>query len=84
MAAVSNWHVYSVDVSALAGRTFELLFAFDSVDEVANGTPGIYIDDVMIASSCMPVACLDDAGCDDQLSDTSESCAFDGCRYTIP
>jgi hypothetical protein len=83
VAAVSNWYVYTIDISALAGRTFELRFSFDSVDEVGNQGSGFYIDALTIASSCMPVHCVDDASCDDSLPDTEETCAFDGCRYTI-
>ena len=81
---VTDWHRYDVDVSALAGQTFSLRVTFDTVDTQVNLTAGIFIDDVTIGSSCAPKPCVDDAGCDDGLPATEESCTATGCVYTIP
>ena len=84
MIATDAWYSYSVDISALAGQTFRLRFSFDTHDDVANESTGIYIDDLQITSTCLAKPCVDDQGCDDGVVQTTESCGLDGCEYAIP
>jgi hypothetical protein len=84
MIATDSWYPYTVDLSALAGRTFKLRFSFNTHDEFANDSTGIYIDDLEITSSCLPKPCVDDPGCDDGVAQTLESCGLAGCEYVIP
>ena len=84
MISTDTWYSYDVDLSALAGQTFQLRFSFDTHDDVANESTGIYIDDLEITSTCLPKPCVDDLGCDDGVSQTLESCGLQGCEYVIP
>lgn len=45
----SLWHQVTVNLSAYAGSTVKIKFAFDAVDSVANTYRGWYIDDVVVA-----------------------------------
>ena len=83
MISTDTWHTYAVDLSAMAGRTFRLRFSFDTHDDVANESSGLYIDDIQITSTCLPKPCLDDPGCDDGVSQTLDSCGLNGCEYLI-
>lgn len=45
----SDWRLVSLDLSAYAGQTIRVRFAFDSVDPVFNGFEGWFIDNVLVA-----------------------------------
>ncbi len=47
-AALKTWKDQQLDVSALAGKSVVVVFAFDSVDCIANSGAGVAIDDVML------------------------------------
>jgi hypothetical protein len=84
MLATDTWFVYTVDLAALAGKTFRLLFDFDTQDNISNDSTGLYIDDIHITSTCLPKPCSDDFQCTDGLAGTIDSCGLAGCEYTIP
>ena len=44
--------VDALDISALKGRDIRLRFSFDTVDADANAYEGVFIDDVLVFSSC--------------------------------
>ena len=44
----SNWKVYTLDLTAWAGKTIQVRFRFDSGDQYVNNFEGWYIDDVAI------------------------------------
>ena len=46
-----QWVSNTVSLSAFAGSTLQLRFAFDSIDATGNGTEGWYVDDVVIRRS---------------------------------
>ena len=46
--SLGTWTTQAVDISALAGKTLQIRFNFDSVDCVSNATKGVFIDDVLI------------------------------------
>ena len=47
-----SWNTILVDLSSFAGRNVRLQWAFDSVDAIHNGTEGIYLDNLLIETSC--------------------------------
>jgi hypothetical protein len=47
-----TWQEWVVDVSALAGKTVELYFDFDTVDKCYIGGQGVFVDDVRVERSC--------------------------------
>ncbi len=51
-ADYGTWVQIEVDLSAVAGSSFQLKFFFDSIDELANETKGIFVDDVKIVQEC--------------------------------
>ena len=65
------WQHVEVDAAAYAGKSVQLLFAFDSKDAVANSFEGAYIDDVSVSSGC----CGDVSDCDDGNACSTDSCA---------
>jgi hypothetical protein len=58
----SGWVVESVDLSAFAGQTVNIQFAFDTVDEYDNAHGGWSIDDVTVTGgSDRPALSVEDA-----------------------
>jgi len=47
-----RWVMVEVDLSSFAGSTINVVFSFDTVDDWANTTEGVYIDDVRVVSGC--------------------------------
>lgn len=45
---------YAVDLSASAGKTVKLAFAFDSIDSLINTKEGVYLDDIRVLKNCTP------------------------------
>ncbi len=58
-----QWKPINVNLSGLAGKTVKLRFVFHSVDQFANGTEGVYIDDLKIGTFCGPVPCTTASDC---------------------
>ncbi len=48
--AMNTWIQKSVDVSAYAGKTVQLRFFFDTLDNIANNFKGWYIDDLAVTT----------------------------------
>ena len=65
------WQRISADVSALAGKSIQLVFSFDSKDAYVNSFEGAYIDNVTITSGC----CGKAADCDDGNPCSTDTCA---------
>ena len=84
LPGTSQWVEVSKDISALAGRTMRLRFSFDSIDDVANTGAGVFIDDVRLTTDCVPIACVTDDECVDDLPATSGACDLATCVWTIP
>ncbi|HEU0131233.1 MAG TPA: pre-peptidase C-terminal domain-containing protein [Mycobacteriales bacterium] len=49
--AQQTWNSESTSLSAYAGQSVRIRFAFDSVDGVANAYEGWYVDDVVVSSA---------------------------------
>ena len=64
------WQRIDIDVTAWAGASIQVVFAFDSVDGFVNAFEGAYVDDVSISTGC----CGGAAECDD-----GNACSFDQC-----
>ena len=81
--AQKTWFEIDLDVSAFAGMTVALVIAFDTYDSEWNSTEGVYVDDLALTSTCDVPSCTTSAGCDDDLSVTSEVCSAGVCVYTL-
>ncbi len=68
-----SWQRVTLDVSAWAGQSVTLQFAFDSIDGNVNAFEGVYIDEVEISTGC----CAAPADCDD-----GNACSVDACQPT--
>lgn len=77
------WYLYSFDFSALAGETFQLKFDFNTVDGILNDKAGVFVDDIFVKSTCLPVSCTSDGDCDDGLPGTTGTCSSSGCEWSI-
>ena len=84
LPAIQQWVAVSKDISALAGETIRLRFTFDSKDGIANYGGGAFIDDVVLHTDCIPVACINDDTCVDDLPGTVGSCDLATCIWTLP
>ncbi len=49
------WSTRQFDLSAYRGKTIQLLFTFDTKDEVFNGFRGWIIDDIVVDATPMPI-----------------------------
>jgi len=77
-----EWGTWTVDLSAFGGKTVTIQFVFDTGDNIANSTEGVYLDDVNLLRACSTFACNIATDCDDKLATTSESCAAGQCKFT--
>ena len=50
-----KWVEINVDLSAVSGSPFQLKFYFDSIDELANESKGIFVDDIQIVQECSDI-----------------------------
>lgn len=51
-ARYRSWVPITIDLSALAGQSVSLEFAFDTKDNWSNGGLGVFIDDITVLTSC--------------------------------
>ena len=79
--AMQKWYPVKVNLSAFAGKTVILEFAFDTVDAAFNQTQGVYLDDIVLQRGCAAPVCKLAAECDDKLKTTSETCSAGFCAY---
>ena len=57
----ASWYQASANLSPYSGKTAQLRFHFDTVDSVANGYRGWYVDDILAAfTPGLPLILLDD------------------------
>jgi hypothetical protein len=83
----TTWQKASVDLSSvlagLSSAKIRLRFFFDTIDSIANGYAGFYVDDVAVTS--MPTVCTSHAQCDDGLvCNGVEQCSNGGCVAGTP
>lgn len=50
-----TWFPVELDLSAFAGQSVTLTFAFDTVDAWANAGEGVFLDDVTVITGCGPL-----------------------------
>jgi hypothetical protein len=72
-----EWVAQGVDLTAYAGRTIELVFEFDSDDELGNNHGGAWIDDFTVRTICGSI-CDDPADCND-----GDACTIDRCTALV-
>jgi len=72
-----------VNMSGFAGRTGSIVFRFDTVDYTVNDYEGVYVDSVMLTSTCAPVTCSKALDCDDKVGFTKDACVLGTCSYEI-
>ena len=68
-----SWQRITLDVSAWAGQSLTLQFAFDSIDGSVNAFEGVYIDEIEVSTGCCAAA----SDCDD-----GNACSLDLCQPT--
>ncbi|GMV40482.1 MAG: hypothetical protein AMXMBFR64_21980 [Myxococcales bacterium] len=78
-----EWFRVSVNLTAFANQTVQLMLVFDSVDATINDGEGVYIDDVRLLALCPAPPCATTADCDDSLACTAESCGGGSCVYGV-
>lgn len=78
------WFSVSSDISAWAGETVSFEWYFDTIDGAFNDGEGVYIDDMLLTSSCVSPQCASKADCSDGLSGTGDGCVNGTCSWTLP
>ncbi len=53
----------TIDLSGFAGHTVRIEFSFDSHDGYSNAGRGVFVDDIGLEATCLPLACLKDYHC---------------------
>ncbi|NUN16072.1 MAG: hypothetical protein HUU55_20790 [Myxococcales bacterium] len=84
-AAVSlfQWTDITVPLHAFSGETVRILFKFDTVNSKNNTYDGVYLDDIVVTSNCVPLECTTDNDCDDGVVATLEQCVAGACAYKL-
>jgi hypothetical protein len=77
------WHENQIDLSEHAGKVIQIQFSFDTIDGTANGTEGVYIDDVYLFSACPQEPCLNALDCDDGNPCTADDCGEGLCSHQL-
>ena len=80
-AGMGTWVPVKVNLSAFAGNAVTLVFKFDSGDSIANTTPGIFVDDLLLHNACTAATCADVSACNDGLAATADGCAAGQCTW---
>jgi hypothetical protein len=75
------WQSIEANLSAIGGTSFKLRFDFNTVDQIANATLGVFIDDILVTSQCGPTACEDATTCDDGFAWSTDTCENGECAY---
>lgn len=70
-----------INMNAFAGKEGHIVFFFDTVDSVANYGEGVYLDEINIVSTCVPVPCVKDTECSDGHGFTKDICSGGVCSY---
>jgi hypothetical protein len=50
--SMKKWLPFTVDLSTYAGKSVSIVFKFDTMDDVANTTEGVHLDEVTIFHGC--------------------------------
>jgi hypothetical protein len=77
------WKNHVIDLNAFAGQAINIEFAFDTKDSIANSGQGVFIDDVIIKSSCAGVTCATNPECNDAIGGTTDTCVAGFCSYSL-
>ncbi len=77
----STWFPVTIDLTAWAGQTIHVEFAFDAFVPPTYAGTGVWIDDIELLSSCQPRTCDSDEACDDGLGATVDTCLDGFCHY---
>ncbi|MEE2780389.1 MAG: hypothetical protein VYE15_07690, partial [Myxococcota bacterium] len=83
LQGTGSWKEYQFNFSAMAGKSFQLRWNFDTFDGIINDKLGVMLDDVKITSSCQVVSCTADSECDDGVNGTTGSCSAAGCEWSL-
>lgn len=78
-----EWFKIDADLSAWAGSDIRLRIDFSTVDDTVNEGKGVFIDDILLTTTCLPRTCESEADCSDDLSETTEACTGGQCTYEI-
>ena len=78
-----QWVELDFDLSAFAGKTFQLRWRFDTKDSIANGGAGPFVDDLFISSTCQSTPCGAPSECKDGLGFTSDQCTGGTCGWSF-
>ncbi|MBM4394700.1 MAG: choice-of-anchor J domain-containing protein, partial [Deltaproteobacteria bacterium] len=77
----NEWFPIEVDLSAYAGHTVRVAVAFDTTDDSGNYYKGVFVDDVFLATTCLPHPCETDGDCGDGVWKSVEKCIDGRCEY---
>ena len=77
------WAGYDVDLSAYAGQALRVEFRFDTEDETWNTGQGVFVDDILLTTTCNPVGCTEDSDCE-SFDACSKGTCFDGMCLFAP
>ncbi|MFT7621211.1 MAG: hypothetical protein ACI9WU_000372 [Myxococcota bacterium] len=80
--AYQAWFPVSLNLIAWSGRVVTIRFLFDTLDGDVNDGYGVLLDNIQLsAPNCIAKSCVTDAGCNDGLGVTSDTCVDGACSY---
>ena len=79
-----TWFDVGVDVSAFGGEAIQFEWEFDTRDAEGNDRGGVYVDDVVLRSTCAQRTCSADSACADTFAATEAWCGERStCQYRV-
>ena len=77
------WQAISIDLSAFAGKTVQLVFSFNSVEGTYNSGLGVVIDSLRVLGYATAKGCSVAADCNDAIACTDDVCTAGACTWTV-
>ena len=77
-----TWVPIQINLTPFGGQNVRLTWRFDSVDGLFNDGQGVFIDDVLVETSCKPISiCVFDTDCSDGQACTEDTCVNGACAH---
>jgi hypothetical protein len=78
-----SWHPFTVDLTPIAGKSFQLFFEITTNGFGSVGGQGVYLDDVSITSTCVAKKCTSSFTCGTgTFTCLAGTCADGKCGYS--
>ncbi len=79
-----RWINRNLDLSPYGGATVQLVFRFDSANEIENSSMGVFLDEIVVTRDCAKTtSCSSVNECNDSNACTDQACVAGHCSWTF-